>query len=261
MRKIYYLLFFCLVLSTGLIQAQGLTGKFEARQFISESGDTLNYRIYIPEEADSTGTYPLVLFLHGAGERGSDNTAQLTWGVWRFVQDSVQQRHPSIVVAPQAPKEQYWGRIDWRENLDLTSEPSKPLHLAYQLVNSLQEQYRIDSDRLYITGLSMGGFGTWEMLIRHPDMFAAGVPVCGGGDVTKAHTLADIPIWAFHGAVDDVVPPRLSRDMIRGIQYAGGHPGYTEYPDVNHGSWIPAYREPKLVDWMFSKSLSPDTDE
>lgn len=243
------------------VSGQNSTEKFSARQFVSASGDTLNYRIFIPEQPDSTGTFPLVLFLHGAGERGNDNKAQLKWGVWRFVADSVQQEHPSIIVAPQAPKEQYWGRIDWRDDLQLKPRASEPLHLAYQLIDSLQQEYKIDSNRLYISGLSMGGFGTWEMLIRHPNKFAAGIPVCGGGDVTKAHTLAHIPIWAFHGAMDDVVPPRLSREMITGIQYAGGHPGYTEYPDVNHASWIPAYREPLLMDWLFSKSLNQDKGE
>lgn len=234
--------------------SQNLTDKFEAKHFINASGDTLNYRIYIPPEPDSTGSFPLVLFLHGAGERGDDNQAQLTWGVWRFVEDSVQQAHPSIVVAPQAPKEQYWGRLDWRESIKMTEEPSKPLALTIELLKQLQKEYQIDSRRMYVTGLSMGGFGTWDLISRYPDMFAAAVPVCGGGDTRQAYRLVGLPIWNFHGARDDVVPPRLSRDMISAIQYGGGAPGYTEYPDTGHFSWIPAYREPMLIDWMFSKS-------
>lgn len=261
MNNLCYLVFVFLIFVYSPVRSQDLTSKMEAKQFVSAAGDTLNYRIYVPEEADSTGTFPLVLFLHGAGERGSDNKAQLKWGVWRFVEDLVQQEHPSIVVAPQAPKGQYWGRLDWRENMKMTEKPSKPLALALQLVEELKQNFKIDSSRLYITGLSMGGFGTWDAVSRHPNMFAAAVPVCGGGDPRQAHRLADLPIWNFHGTLDNVVPPRLSRDMIAAIRYAGGHPGYTEYPDIGHFAWIPAYNEPSLVDWMFSKSLSRDTAE
>ena len=253
MKKVSFPIFVLSLLVISSAYSQDLTSKFEAKQFISESGDTLNYRIFIPEEVDSTGSYPLVLFLHGAGERGSDNKAQLKWGVWRFVEDSVQQKHPSIVVAPQAPKEQYWGRLDWRESMKMTEEPAKPMYLSLQLLEQLQQDFEIDSSRLYITGLSMGGFGTWDVISRHPDMFAAAVPVCGGGDTRQAHRLTDLPIWNFHGAKDNVVPPRLSRNMMAAIRYAGGSPGYSEYPDVGHASWIYAYREPWLVDWMFSK--------
>ncbi len=251
MKKITFTILAFLLMSS-LLYSQDLTLKMEAKQFISEAGDTLNYRIFMPEKTDSTGMHPLVLFLHGAGERGSDNKAQLTWGVWRFVEDSVQQEHPSIVVAPQAPQEQYWGRLDWRESLKMPEEPAKPMQLALQLVEKLKQEFKVDSSRLYITGLSMGGFGTWDVVSRYPDMFAAAAPVCGGGDVTKAHLLADLPIWNFHGTLDDVVPPRLSRDMIEAIRYAGGKPGYSEYPDTGHDSWIKAYNEPSLVDWLFS---------
>lgn len=257
MKKIWLSFLISLLMSSSLF-SQDLTSKMEAKQFVSDAGDTLNYRIHVPEAPDSTGSFPVVLFLHGAGERGSDNKAQLTWGVWRFVEDSVQQEHPHIVIAPQAPEEQYWGKLDWRESIEMTPKPAKPLELALQLLESLQEDYEIDSNRLYITGLSMGGFGTWDAISRHPDLFAAAAPVCGGGDTRQAHKLANLPIWNFHGALDDVVPPRLSRDMIAAIRYAGGKPGYSEYPDVGHFSWIPAYNEPTLVDWLFSHRKGAD---
>lgn len=241
------------LLSCSAAFSQGLTEKFQAKQFVNEEGDTLDYRIFVPGYPDSTGKYPLVLFLHGAGERGSDNKAQLTWGVWRFVADSVQQNHPSIVIAPQAPEDEYWGEAEWRtKSTKLMKEPAKPLALAMELLEEIQQTYAIDSDRLYVTGLSMGGFGTWNLITRYPDTFAAAVPVCGGGDVTKAHRVAHLPIWNFHGAMDDVVPPQLSRDMITAIRYAGGSPGYSEYPDIGHSSWIQAYSEPFLVNWLFS---------
>lgn len=256
MRRLNIFFLVIVILLPSGVLAQKITEKFKDREFVDKQGDTLNYRIHIPDRADSTGSYPLVLFLHGAGERGNDNKAQLTWGVWRFVEDSVQQDHPSIVVVPQAPKGKYWGRIDWRESLKMTNQPSKPLALTIKLLKQLQKDYAIDTKRMYVTGLSMGGFGTWDLISRYPDMFAAAVPVCGGGDTRQAHLLANLPIWNFHGAIDDVVPPRHSRDMIEAIQYAGGVPGYTEYPGVGHFSWIPAYREPRLVDWMFSKSTA-----
>jgi predicted peptidase len=263
MKKITFLILVFLLMSSSfyaqnLTSDQNLASKMEAKQFISEAGDTLNYRIHVPEKTDSTGMHPLVLFLHGAGERGSDNKAQLRWGVWRFVEDSVQQEHPSIVVAPQAPEEQYWGKLDWRESLKMSEEPAKPMKLTLQLLEKLKQDFNIDSDRMYITGLSMGGFGTWDTIARYPDMFAAAAPVCGGGDVTKAHLLSDLPIWNFHGALDDVVPPELSRDMIAAIRYAGGNPGYSEFPDTGHFSWIPAYNEPMLVDWLFSHRKGTD---
>lgn len=239
--------------------SQDLTSKFEAREFINEAGDTLRYRIFVPERTDSTGMYPLVLFLHGAGERGSDNKAQLVWGVWRFVEDSVQQKHPSIVIVPQAPEGSYWGKAEWRtESTRLSEEPAKPLVLTMELLSRLQNEFPVDSTRIYVTGLSMGRFGTWNLIMRYPDKFAAAAPVCGGGDVTKAHRIAKIPIWNFHGALDDVVPPQLSRDMIAAVRYAGGNPGYSEYPDVGHFSWIQAYREPYLVDWLFSQRKAAD---
>jgi predicted peptidase len=252
MKKIFFSIFVYLLISSSLY-SQDLTSKMDAKQFLSEEGDTLNYRIFVPKEADSTGTYPVVLFLHGAGERGSDNTAQLTHGVWRFVEDSVQQNHPSIVIAPQAPKGQYWGEAEWREeSTKLKEQPAKPLVLVMNLMEQIQDEYKVDASRIYITGLSMGGFGTWNLIARYPEKFAAAAPVCGGGDVTKAHRIAHLPIWNFHGALDKVVPPQLSRDMIAAIRYAGGHPGYSEYPDVGHDSWVQAYREPFLVDWLFS---------
>lgn len=247
------------LLSCSSTFGQDLTKKFQAKQFISETGDALNYRIHIPDKPDSTGLYPVVLFLHGAGERGSDNKAQLTWGVWRFVEDSVQQNHPSIVIAPQAPEDSYWGEAEWRtKSTKLMEEPAKPLALAMELLEQIQKEFPVDSMRIYVTGLSMGGFGTWNLITRYPDKFAAAAPVCGGGDVTKAHRIAHMPIWNFHGTLDNVVPPELSRDMIQAVRYAGGNPGYSEYPDVGHSSWIQAYREPYLVDWMFSQKKVAD---
>lgn len=123
--------------------------------------------------------------------------------------------------------------------------------LPYRLLKP--EFPQIDPDRLYITGLSMGGFGTWDAIQRKPDLFAAAVPICGGGDVSKASHITKIPIWVFHGAEDNLVNPKWSRDMVEAIKRAGGNPKYTEYPGVGHHSWVPAYSDPELFEWLFSQ--------
>jgi predicted peptidase len=232
---------------------------FKAEEYISEENDTLRYRILLPEKFEEGETYPLVLFLHGMGERGSDNKSQLEWGVGAFAEESFRQEHPAIVVAPQAPANDYWANLNWREEgTGLMENATKPLQLAYELIHKLSDEMPVDKNRLYITGLSMGGFGTWDLITRYPDTFAAAMPVCGGGDPSKAHLLKDMPIWNFHGALDNVVPPELSRNMINAIREAGGLPGYTEYPHVDHFSWIPAYSDRLALEWLFKQKKESD---
>ncbi len=242
------------------LQAQtDLEELYQPKEYISDDGDTLRYRMMLPPEFEEGRDYPLVLFLHGAGERGSDNTAQLTWGLDAFADVDFRHEHPAIVIAPQAPEQTFWANLNWREEgAGLMDEPSKPLGLAYQLLKKTIQDYPVDENRLYITGLSMGGFGTWDLITRHPDLFAAAMPICGGGDPSKAYLLTDLPIWNFHGSLDNVVPPELSRDMIDAIRQAGGLPGYTEYPDMDHFSWIPAYSDRFVLDWLFSQSRSSE---
>jgi predicted peptidase len=122
-----------------------------------------------------------------------------------------------------------------------------------EIVASLQREFAIDENRLYLGGLSMGGFGTWSIIQEHPEMFAAAFPICGGGDPGKAAPLAQLPLWVFHGVKDSVVPVELSRSMVRAIEQAGGAPGYTQYPDVDHNSWTPAFQEPQLLPWLFAQ--------
>jgi predicted peptidase len=135
----------------------------------------------------------------------------------------------------------------------LNKQPVTTLQVAIELLNQVRDTYSTDSRRLYVTGISMGGFATWAAIMHYPDLFAAAIPVCGGGDTSNAYLVKDIPIWNFHGAEDRVVPPELSRDMIQALHEAGGSPGYTEYPDVGHDSWIPAYQEPYLFEWLFEQ--------
>lgn len=236
------------------VTAQAQTERFEARQYIAD-GDTLNYRIAFPDYNPSE-TYPVVLFLHGAGERGNDNEAQLKWGVQNFVTDQVMMAHSAIVIAPQCPANSQWSNFEGdrqKEPPTLAGQPARPLEMTMQVLDQVIENSAVDTTRIYITGLSMGGFGTWDALARWPERFAAAVPVCGGGAPSTVEQMVDIPIWAFHGAQDATVPPELSREMIHALQEVGAKPGYTEYPGVGHFSWIQAYSDPYMMDWLFSQ--------
>lgn len=237
-------------------QEADLESRFETMQYTDESGNILLYRLLKPKMVHVQHTYPVVLFLHGIGERGDDNKAQLKWGVKNFATDENMEKYPCFVAAPQCPLDDFWVSAlrDLSHPYVMTENPTEAMGMALELVGALQEKFpQIDPKRIYVTGLSMGGFGTWDVVQRAPDLFAAAVPVCGGGDVAKAERIANIPIWAFHGAEDRMVIPKWSRDMIEAIQIAGGNPKYTEYAGIGHRSWIKAYSDPELFIWLFSQ--------
>ena len=232
---------------------------FQVCKFTDVDGKILPYRLLKPADYDpSKGPYPLLIFLHGAGERGSDNSLQLTHG--KPLLRKAAALHGCFVIAPQCPKQMpqcpkgteiMWASRHWKDkNHDLIETPSLPMQMLFGLIDEMQKTYPIDPDRLYIMGLSMGGYGTWEIIQRQPNRFAAAVPICGGGDEKLAQRIAAIPIWAFHGDKDGVVKVARSRDMITAIKKAGGNPKYTEYPGVGHNAWTPTFNEPKLLDWL-----------
>jgi predicted peptidase len=222
---------------------------FSQEQYIGTSGDTLRYRQLV-SDYDPISKYPLVIFLHGSGERGDDNEAQLKWGVLNFGSDQNLKLHPSIVIAPQCPLDMSWANFSSKD-MSLLPAPTTPMQLLKELIDKTVQTMPIDPDRIYITGLSMGGFGTFDAVTRYPDLFAAAVPVCGGGDISKADAIASVPIWIFHGALDAVVSPALSISMVEAVTLAGAQPGYTQYPEVGHFSWIAAYSDPMLMEWLF----------
>jgi len=229
---------------------------YEPRVFKSADGKTLPYRLMVPAnyQADSTTRYPVVLFLHGAGERGDDNLKPLVHGTHEFAKDAVRDKFPCFVVVPQCPDSKRWVEVDWgQDSHQQFPEDSETIALVLQLMTSLQQQYRIDDKRLYATGLSMGGFGVWDMVTRYPDKFAAAVPVCAGADEAVAAKVTKLPIWTFHGDKDTVVKPSRTRNIVAAIEKAGGHPIYTEYAGVGHDSWDKAYAEPKLMEWLFAQ--------
>ena len=241
-------LFVC-CLTAGSAHAQQFL--FSREKYDNGQGDTLNYRLLTPDY-DTLRKYPLVIFLHGSGERGSDNEAQLKWGVLNFASDQNMKLHPAIVVAPQCPPDTSWSNFSgWDQGMTLLPEPAKPMELLMGLIQQTTRNFPVDTNRIYITGLSMGGFGAFDAIERYPQLFAAAVPVCGGGDVSKAPSIAQIPIWIFSGAEDAAVDPALSLEMTEALRKAGAHPGFTQYPEVGHFSWIAAYSDPMMMEWLF----------
>ena len=234
--------------------------EFIPKVFTDEKGEKLKYQLLKPvrTSALADSALPLVVFLHGAGERGADNEAQLKWGAWLFATDAMQENFPAYVIAPQCPADDSWAAY-MSEDMEpkLYDEPTRALGLALKLVDHMVENHNVDESRIYVTGMSMGGMGTWEMVMRRPERFAAAAPVCGAGDPSAAvmEKLAEKPIWIWHGGEDQVVKPEFSREMYEALREAGGKPGYTEYPGVNHFSWIPAYRDQQLFEWMFRQKL------
>lgn len=224
--------------------------------FQNDKGEKLHYRLMTPEGYDPKGSekYPLVLFLHGAGERGADNQKQLVHGTREFAKPEVRKKYPAFVLAPQCPDGKRWVEVDWTlDSHKQLPEDSDTIKLVLQLISSMQKEYRIDQHRQYVTGLSMGGYGTWDLITRHPEMWAAAAPVCAGADEATAPKIAKLPVWAFHGDKDTVVKPHRSRNMIEAIKKAGGQPLYTEYKGVGHNSWDAAYADPKLIEWLFAQ--------
>jgi len=231
---------------------------YEKKEFKYADGQVLPYRILYPENYDKNKKYPLLLLLHGAGERGKDNEKQLTWGSKLFITAENRKSFPAIVVFPQCPEESFWAvtKIDrtttpFKIEFDYSAEPNWPLAAANALVKKLSNEEGVDKSRIYISGLSMGGMGTFESVYRYPDLYAAALPICGGGDVNRYDKrVAKVPFWIFHGAVDAVVNPQLSRDMVEKLKSLKAEVKYSEYPGVNHNSWENAFAEKDYLSWM-----------
>ncbi len=200
---------------------------------------SLNYLLTLPEGySKDKSNYPLMIFLHGAGERGSDISKVKAWGIPKLIEEG--RKFPCVVVSPQCPLGQYWST-------DLMAET------LIHFIENLEKKYNIDKSRIYLTGLSMGGYGSWKLAMDHPNKFAAVAPVCGDGNVANAKFLKNTPVWTFHGAKDMVVPISGTRAIVEKLQNAGGDVKFTIYPEVGHNSWENAYADQKLYDWMFSQ--------
>jgi len=196
------------------------------------------YLLFLPRDYKSTGKrWPLILFLHGAGERGDDIERVKKHGVAKVV--GQQPDFPFIVVSPQCPAEGWWSG-----------------DVLAALLDEVEKKYRVDKKRIYLTGLSMGGFGTWNLAMEQPHRFAAIVPICGRGNPLLVHRIKHLPIWVFHGAKDKVVPLSNSVDLVRALRKCGAKPKFTIYPDAAHDSWTRTYENPRLYEWMLKFSRS-----
>ncbi|MCI0360708.1 MAG: prolyl oligopeptidase family serine peptidase [Planctomycetaceae bacterium] len=228
--------------------------RFTSAIFEDTSGHKLPYRLLAPAKVGAGTRYPLVVFLHGAGERGDDNKKQLVHGMNDFASDEIMAKYPAFVVAPQCPEGKRWVEVDWTlDSHQMPAQPSEPLTDVFELIDNLVATKPIDAKRIYITGLSMGGFGVWDAVQRRPELFAAAAPICGGGDPLLAKQIHFVPVWAFHGDDDKTVKVKRSREMIEALRDVGERPKYTEYKGVDHDSWTRTYKDPALYEWLFAQ--------
>ena len=221
------------------------------RVYQSADGESIPYRLFVPPGYDPKEKYPLIVFLHGAGERGADNEAQLKHPeVLRLVADG---ENPCLLVAPQCPTDHKWVEVPWdfQGPHETPEEPSSAMRLTMELLDALEKEFSVDPDRRYVTGLSMGGFGTFDLLVRRPRDFAAAIAICGGAGQSRAKQIAHVPLWAFHGSDDPAVPVVRSRSAVEALKAAGADPKYTEYQGMGHNVWSRAYHEPELRNWLF----------
>ena len=245
---------------------QGFSQDFSLfdKEYYIQNGDTLPLRILLPLNYNPDTEYPVVLFLHGAGERGNDNEKQLIHGAKMFLVDSIRMKYPAIVVFPQCPENSFWANIDmkidsitkkrtlvYREN----GEPTKAMELLIGMTIELKQRFSLDETRLYVGGLSMGGMGTFEIARRLPDNFAAAFAICGGANVATAPKLKNTAWSVYHGLKDGVVDPQNSIDMAEALKKAGAEVRLTLYPEANHNSWDDAFKEPDFFSWLFGHQV------
>ena len=249
------LLIFTMTLATLATFAQ--QEAYQKKIYLSSDNDTLLYRELTPETVMPGKKYPLVLFLHGAGERGNDNEAQLRHGGNMFTNPVNREKYPAFVIFPQCPANDFWAPIRRPGATGTTpSDPpmSKTLKMVKEVLDEALANYPVDRNRIYIAGLSMGGMGTFDMLCRYPDLFAAAIPICGGVDTGRLERV-DIKthLRIFHGDADTVVPVAFSREAYKVLKRNGVNVEYIEYPGVNHDSWTPAFNEKDFMEWFFNK--------
>ena len=249
-----------LVASLFIGSSQICMAQVEARIYEDTLGQTMPYRILIPEGYDSEKKYPLVLCLHGAAARGSDNSGKGVVAFAKLASKEVQERYPSFLLVPQCPLGKWWVNIGERRGNYPSDEiaESDELALVREILRAVEGEFSIDTQRIYVTGQSMGGYATFDLITRYPHRFAAAVPVCGGADLDAVGSFAHVPLWNFHGALDKTEPVEGSRKIMAALKAVGSQARYTEYPDVAHNAWLNAWREELgLIPWLFSQRLPP----
>jgi predicted peptidase len=225
---------------------------FAAREYRSATGVKLPYRLYVPPVADAKSELPLIVYLHGSGGAGTDNRQQIlggnTKGTRFWTASPTQERHPAYVLAPQIPEASAWHST--------TNEPAPHVKALIELLDELRSEFAMDARRIYVVGQSLGGYGAWDLIARYPDLFAAAVPLCGGGDSLRVLAARNVSVWAFHGARDQTVPVAHSRELVAALRRVSSSVRYTEYPDVGHDVWTRAFADPDLADWLFAQRKS-----
>jgi predicted peptidase len=237
---------------------------FNAAEYTKE-GYTLRYRILYPPNYNPQQKYPVITFLHGGWERGSDNCSQLKHGGGFFADDLKKKVNSYIVVFPQCPWETMWRDLALPKDSMLPNgqlyivTATKPSAMVKLLLDSLQKSNIADPDRMYLGGISIGGVGTYDLMQRYPNYFAAIFPVCGVGDTSGAHLFAKtLSFWIFHGEKDPIIDVKYSRAYFKRLQAAGADAKYTEYKNVGHSSWDYVFKNKKLIPWILSKRRKPE---
>ena len=255
MKKIVALISVLLMLFVCAFSAFAVDINDSEKRVFENEDTTLPYRLIMPENYDESKDYPVLVFLHGAGERGNDNELQFANSV-QSIADCLPE---CIIVVPQCPENEQWVDTPWGKGAYSIEEvpESNELIALMELLDSLQEELSVDADRIYASGLSMGGFGAWDLMMRHNDYFAAGILVCGGGDISQAEALKDTPLFVFHGSDDTVVPVSGSRDVVQAIKDAGGElVTYIEYKGESHWIWNKAYAHEGLFEQLLTYKLT-----
>ena len=239
------------------LQARPAAQMTEAKVF-EQNGQKLLYRWHAPKAPVPGKAYPLVILFHGAGERGADNISQLVHGADELLTYAQKTGEEIFFIAGQVPNGQQWVNTPWTQTAHtMPTEPSASMSLAMALIERTMRDFPVDASRVYVTGISMGGYGTWDIVQRRPALFAAAMPICGGGDVACAAKIKNVPIWCFHGDKDGAVPTNRSRDMFAAIKAAGGNVQYREYPGVGHNCWSRTYGDDAVLKWFFAQRRNP----
>lgn len=232
--------------------------EFEKKVYVTASGDSLNYRLLRPEVEQAGEKYPLVLFLHGAGERGSDNEKQLFHGSQMWLNPVNRENYPAFVLFPQCPESGYWAYTERPVSFEPDRMPADvPLSPVLAVLKELLDTYlampQVDRQRIYVMGLSMGAMGTYDLAIRYPELFAAAIPICGTVNPSRLEAAKGVKFRIFHGDADNVVPVSGSRQAYKALKSAGAEVLYMEFPGVAHGSWNPAFTQPDFMKWLFGQ--------
>ncbi len=228
---------------------------FLARSYRSSTGEAMQYRLFVPTEYDGASKYPIVLWLHDAAGRGSDNLRQISGsnflGSHIWVNAENQAKYHVFVLAPQVEITKGWARPH-------ANTPPVSIRLALEILDAAEKEYSIDPERVYVVGQSMGGEGVWSMLAMAGGKFAGAIALCGYGDASMIPRVAKVPVWIFQGQTDPVANAEIARAWVASLKQAGGTPKYTEYPGIGHAVWDVAFSEPELLPWLFSQRLKRD---